>query len=528
MQLAFGLILGSLQFLGPENMLEFESYQEAAYDLFVREHGMSICLDEFLESHFALQRRYDSTLTEASFRVILASQLTPFATLSFAQRFSTAINTIGWPVSIFVDILFRPEPTKTVAQADKDGKTALHWAAAHFGEWSCAYHCYPGVALEHDEPRKRAESYRSLASELVGMGSDIHALWYAPVYGFGEIHSQGCDPFIIFLRGLRHKGPGSADTSWNKDSLSNAVNRWGQMLVARGYSLTDYVATENRFLGRSHWIDACQSKWTFSPTKLSILEDGTLSVHVVDGVNVPVWKIEPIHVPGAWPVLSTSSSTIIWVPDAEDERDGFQWLKIASVTIVSDSYQVQPLDISARSSDMTDLAHTARQELISLTAQDDHGILANTITRESRFCHDHSRSHGRKRAASLPPLPAGTQYDLYEDAPEATRYHSAGRIYQVHKCVFDLRWSGSEECGTSLRKCMQGHQRDRTRSNSQQPSPKGWELDLLCDEDHIREARRFAERFYPGHMWLVEYRSEIAAQRAWLTMGPRRSQDDGV
>jgi hypothetical protein len=137
---------------------------------------MSICYDGYPERYLPFHRRHGSTLTEASFRVILASQLTPFATLSFAQKFPKAINAIGWPVSGFVDLLLRPEPTKTVAHADKDGKTALHWAAAHFGEWSCAYHCYPGVALEHDEPRKRAESYRSLASELVGMGSDVHAL----------------------------------------------------------------------------------------------------------------------------------------------------------------------------------------------------------------------------------------------------------------------------------------------------------------------------------------------------------------
>jgi hypothetical protein len=300
------------------------------------------------------------------------------------------------------------------------------------------------------------------------------------------------------------------------------------MLVAGGHSLADYIATENRFLSKSHWIDACHSKWTFSPTKLAILEDGTLSVHAIDVVNLPVWKSEQMHVPGAWPVLSTSSSSIIWFPDAEDERDGFQWLKIASVTIVSDTCQIRPLNVSARSSDMTDRAHTARRELISLAPQDDHGILANTITRESRSCDDHGRRHSRERAASLPQLPAETHHDQYEDPLTATRYHSAGHTYEVHRCVFDLRCSGSSKGGTSLRKCVRNHQTDRTRSTSQQSFPKGWELDLLRDEDHIWQARRFAERFYPQYIWLVEYTSEIAAQRVWLMIGPRRPQDDGV
>jgi hypothetical protein len=176
-----------------------------------------------------------------------------------------------------------------------------------------------------------------------------------------------------------------------------------------GYSLDAYVATENRFLSRSHWIDACSSKWTFSPTRLAILQDGTLSLQVVDVFTLPVWKAQPIRVPGAWPVLCTPSSMFIWNPDTEDERDGFRWVKIASVTVVSDSYQVRPLDISAQSSDIADWAHTARRELISLTSQDDHGISANIIMRESRICHE----HGMARSTVANELHPCHRFQLY-------------------------------------------------------------------------------------------------------------------
>jgi hypothetical protein len=538
MQLAFLNIVDSVQFASPETMLERESYQEAAYDLFVREHGMSTDLGGFPELYLPFTGVHNYTLAGTSLRTILASQLTPFHTLSFAQRFSTAVSAVGWPVDAFLDLILRPEPARTVVQVNKDGKTALHWAAANFGEWLCAYPCPPGVMPERYEPHKRADSYRRLASELIEMGSDIHALWYAPVSEYGEIYARDSDPFIIFLRGLRHKDLASSDAwpSWERESLSNAVNLWGQMLVAGGHSLATYVATENRFLSRSHWIDACSSKWTFSPTRLTILEDGTLSLQVVDVFTLPVWKAQPIRVPGAWPVLSTPSSTIIWNPDAEDELDGFQWVKIASVTIVSDSYQVRPLEISAQSSDKADWDHTARRELISLTSQDDHGISANIITRESRICHEYGQNHSRQRAASLPPfpaislprLPAVTKLNRYNNELGPTSYHAAGVTRQVHKCVFDLRWRSLSEYYTSLRKCMHGHRGYPTHSTSEQSSPNGWEISLLQDEGRIRQARRFAERFHPGHMEVVEQTSRIAAERTLLMMGPRRPQDDGV
>jgi hypothetical protein len=534
MQLAFLHIIGSLQIPSQETMLEFDSYQEAAYDLFVREHEMSTYLDGFPELYLPSTLMHNYTLTRRTLRTILASQLAPFATLSFAQRFSTAVNAIGWPVDVFLDLLLRPEPAKTVAEADKDGKTALHWAAANFGEWSCAYGYSPGVVPRYYEPRNRADSYASLASELVRMGSDIHALWYAPVSEYGEIHPRDSDPFINFLRGRRHKDLASWGVwpSWSRESLSNAVNRWGQMLVAGGHSLVNYVATENRFLSRRHWIDACHCSWTFSPTKLAVLKDGTLSVQVIDIVKLPVWKAEPIHVPGAWPVVSTSSSTIIWDPEAEDESDGFQWSRGASLEIVSDLHQVWPLDRRDRTSDLADWALKTRWKLIHSATQDDHGTLAIAITREIRSCHVHSRKQSRRRSASLPPFPAKSKYDHLRrqdhEPLESTVYPSRSGTYAVHKCALDGRWSDSSHYTVSLRDCMRSHQRAWWSADHESRPKWGWEQDLLTNANLVRVARRFAERFHPRFVYMVDEASQRAVERAQLTMGPRRREDDGM
>jgi hypothetical protein len=528
MQSAFTKILGWLQFPDSWNTPLFHSQQEATYDLFVKEHGLSADLDDYAKLHFPHNQMQALTLTESSFRSILASQPIPFTILPFVQRFSTAINAIGWPADAFSTLLLRPNPTETVAQADENGKTVLHWAAAHFGEW--LRRCTNPLTVD-PEPHRRAKSYGSLASELLKMGSDVHALWDTPVSEFGQIRSRENDPFIIFLRGLGPTNIVFSDPSWTRDNFLNHVKSWGQMLVAGGHSLVEYIAAENHFLSKAHWIDECRDSgygtWTVNPTELVVLGDGTLSVQTIVVISLLVWIAEPIPVPGAWPALSTLPNTIIWSPDTEDEQDGFQWSTTTTVKIVSDPHLVRPLNTPAWSSDLAEMGRTARQEIIFSATQDDHGVLANIMTRESRSYLDRGRQPRWQRAASLPPFPAQNKYDLKHESLISTQYHSGQCSYQVHKCGFDLRWSTSSDYDPSLRRCMQSHQK-RPMSTINQQSPGGWEYHLLLDQNHIGVARRFAERFYPGCIDIVNETSEIATERARLMMGPRRPQDNGV
>jgi hypothetical protein len=249
MQSAFTKILHWIQYPNIVEIAQFHSYQAAAYELFVKEHGLSADLDDYAKLHFPHDQMQALTLTESSFRSILASQPIPFSTLPFAQRFSTAIDAVGWPADAFSALLLRPNPTEIIARADKNGKTVLHWAAAHFGEWLRRCTWPPAVDLE---PHRRAKSYGSLASELLKMGIDVHALWFTPVSEFGTIYSRENDPFITFLRGLRLRPVDVfGDPPWNRDKFLNHVKSWGQMLVAGGYSLAEYIAVENQFLNRA-------------------------------------------------------------------------------------------------------------------------------------------------------------------------------------------------------------------------------------------------------------------------------------
>jgi hypothetical protein len=534
MQSALIRILGWLQYprlSNPKDILQFGLYQEAAYALFVKEYGLSTDLNEHPDFHFP-HKAQALSLTGPSFQIILASQLTPFASMTIAQRFSTAMDANGWPADAFLASMLRPNPVETVSRANKEGKTFLHWAAAHFGEWLCRYPCPPDAILEHHGPRERAESYGSLASELVKMGGDLHALWYSPASELGGTHSQENDPFISFLRGLRSASVVPSEPSWARESLLDAVDQWRQMLVASGRSLTEYIAVENRFLSRTHCIDASYDldydTWTFIPTKLEILGDGTLSVQVIDVVDLPVWRSIPIHAPDTWPMLTASSSTITWKPDVQDESDGFQWSEIASFRIVSHPYHVRPLSSLAQSSDLADCASNARQELVFSATQDDHGKLANIITREARLCHRHDRKHSHQRASSLPPFPAETKQSLEPNSLISTEYYSRTGIYQVHKCSSDLRWSSSSRHHGSLRECMQSCHQDHVGLDYQKSFPQGWEYGILCDESLVWVARRFAEHFYPAYTYIVDETSEKAAERADLNMRSRRQEDNGV
>jgi hypothetical protein len=170
------------------------------------------------------------------------------------------------------------------------------------------------------------------------------------------------------------------------------------------------------------------------------------------------------------------------------------------VNIYSDPYQVRPLDTLALSNDLADWASTARPESIFSATQDDHGILANIVTREARSCRDNDRNYIHRRATSMPPIPVQNRDDKKHTPLESTLFFS-GSTYFVHRCGSDLRWRCLAVHHETLRECLQSH---NPWSTHQQSTPQGWELDILYDRKHAREARWFAERFYLSYINVID------------------------
>jgi hypothetical protein len=54
---------------------------------------------------------------------------------------------------------------------------------------------------------------------------------------------------------------------------------------------------------------------------------------------------------------------------------------------------------------------------------------------------------------------------------------------------------------------------------------EGW---FLRSEDHVHVAKRYAQKFCPERMHIVEETLERATDRARLAMGPKRPEDAGI
>ena len=58
-----------------------------------------------------------------------------------------------------------------------------------------------------------------------------------------------------------------------------------------------------------------------------------------------------------------------------------------------------------------------------------------------------------------------------------------------------------------------------------EPGEYSWEMWLLNSEGHHFVARKFAERFFPHLIYIVDRVLERATYRAQLAMGPKRPED---
>jgi hypothetical protein len=384
-----------------------QPFVERICDLYIDECGLEIDLKNhtILSASQDFGYRHDQQWnhTESSFNTILASQPIRFLEMPFAERLNIAVNSTGWPADSFWIQLYESGTHNLATESNGHGRTAFHWAAAHFGEWLRRSGPFKIDSQFGMHCRERASSYAKLASRLVRMGADLHAVCYGESKGRPNTRALlGMDPFFAFLAGSQSEFA----NSWFKWSISHAISRWGKMLADRGVHLPDYVVAENKFLEAIQCIDlhAHLSRpddrmWQCVPVKLHVSTESTLTADVVDIPRVPIWKKKVAHVPGAWLAAPTTLDTIIWAPDSMDEQDGFVWSEIGVVNLRLN--RIEPRALVPPDHFHLDWQPPFISQLQGI--QDDHGSVANISRRDwsARQHRDHKPGHSR--ASSTPP-----------------------------------------------------------------------------------------------------------------------------
>jgi hypothetical protein len=435
--------------------------------------------------------------------------------LPFTERFDIAINSMGWPAESFLMQFHESGMNKLAAERNKHGRTAFHWVAAHFGEWhrrSGEHDASTGYGLYS---RQRATTYEKLASRLIRAGADLHALYHDGGKNRPDTRAlTGIDPFFSFLAGLQSE----IGDIWYPWSISHAISRWGEMLVAGGAHLEDYTTAENKFLGFVQCVDLdahishSDGKWHCFPVKLHISADSTLAANLVDVPRVPIWKNKAASVPGAWPVALATLDTIIWAPDRTEVQDGFVWNETGVVNL--DLNRIKALAPVPPDHFYIDWAHSFVGRFQG--TQDDHGPVASISRRDWSSRHDRDRKPGHSRASSTPPLIRTLNdgpFPIDEDKPTFVR--SLLDVYFVHKCQLDLRWHACVWSTRLWRRCMQGRCYEPQHPNFDRQSAdfENW---FLRSDEHAHAAKRFADRFFPEQVHIVEKVLERARDRATI------------
>jgi len=433
----------------------------------------------------------------------------PIADAPFMERFEIAIESLGWPPD-FLAASFRDDELAMLAtQVNKAGKTALHWALAHYGYFN---HFSRIVSGWGKNDVVITNGYAKLAIALIRKGSDVHSCWHRSASsGIGVKES----PLVSLIQGL------GISKSWIVAEISNAVYQWGKMITEAGIPLQKYVATENAFLRTNRVSIDLPGGHELILAELEVSGQDRLTIRVKPAREVRVWKARPIQVPGEWPASPSSPSpvgrlpeipdTIIWVPEECDEREGFRWVVAGNVSITTPSYLVEPPGtIEYHELGSIDLSPPPRLDEYERPLYDvDFSVV--TMKNDEDF---RQRSHVRRRSASTPTM--GRRDRIGIDM----LYFPGPWCGVVHKCAVDNRWKLSSLRGLSLRDCMQGRCRDRTKMHPERDFT--WETWLMTHEDHIEVAKRFALQFCPQYLDVVEMTSLKAAERAQLAMAPAR------
>lgn len=485
---------------------KFHKLTEAFYTLFLRKYGISTDLHDLIDrptvesvgNHWfdgVGSIESNSLLTDETLQQVIMSQAIPFNKWHATDRFCAAVNARGWPTGAFVKLIGAESDAQLAQWTDSRGKTALHWAAEHFGCWMS----HTVMPVSSKDAAALQGEYGELCTMLMRNGANPNAL-----------DSENRTPFTCLLRAMH-----TMFDCWSEDNLCDAVVQWGQHIQAADVSLHAYATAENCLQSRygSGASNLCiRLKGDPWVCRLIISETSTLEIEVGCSVSRPLWQYSPP--PGTWRGDKHELETIGWSPDPYFEGDEYVlWKQAENLNINLRPVVARPQQASVF---LVDASSAWRGWATGV--QDDHGFICMTLQRLPRVS---GRRGGVRRAASLPP--PITIFDDYSvaDGERCLIFMGTadGWISNPHKCPLDLTWK-STYCTTndwrlSRRRCMLG------RCDDGEPDllhSRHWEVKLLDDESNIEIARRFTDRFRPEWRHIIEENHRMRQRRAELGM----------
>jgi hypothetical protein len=484
---------------------DFRKLTNAVYTLFLRKYGISADLNELIDKPtIKVDRDHragrfgnigsNPLLTDEALHEVIMSQAVPFNKWHPADRFGVAVNAQGWSAGAFVKLIDAESDVQLARWTDRRGKTALHWAAEHFGCWksgSAFFTLTRGTGILHKE-------YGELCKMLMTKGAVLHAL-----------DSEDRTPFTCVLRAM-HLG----DECWSNNQLCNALVQWGQYVQDAGVSLHAYVAAENSLqsrLGSAASNLRIRSKGRPWNCMLVVTEISTLAIEVGFSVLRPLWQYSPP--PGAWKRERYQLEKIGWSPEFYFEGDECTlWQQAETLSI-----DLQPELVRLHETPWLRYAAWAWQNW-ARGVQDDHGFVCMSLQRLPGRSRERSRV---RRAASLPPpTTVLDEIDRTPDGQWCISYLTAGDwTSDAHRCPLDLAWKSSYRASNdfwaSRRRCMLGRCDD---GESELLYSSHWEVQLLDDESNLEIARQFTDRFRPEWRDIVEENHRKRQRRIELGM----------
>lgn len=478
---------------------DYDDTPDASYELFLRKYGFSADLQDSTDTILALPKRipkryqfekredvaHSMLLTDMALQNIMASQLVPFAKRPLPQRLDTALSAKGWPARSFVKLVNTESTTELAHCTDSQGKTALHWAAEHFGYWmSKSDHRVLRALQDHYE--RRPKEYSELIAMLITHGADVHAL-----------NSRYETPFARMIQ-----GPHPGIWNWEPEDLCAAIARWGLILQEVCISLPCFADMENRLQSEnaacSLMISGMKNVWTY---KLVVLDGPTLAIEVGGSLQCSLWKYCPP--PGVWTTTSTYQiDRIMWDPKFEED-DWYLWQQCDTPEIHLAPKLLLPPKTPCH------FAESVIQswEEYFYGTQDDHGFVAMT----ERRCIKRARTQlFRRRSSSLPPPATMLNGAHFLSSRTKVNWNYIHWVSPPHRCPLNLTWMPTRVDLLS-RTCMRGLCGEE---NSSLVHGDHWEAQLLRDENNIEIARRFTKRFRPEWIEILAQNHARARQRA--------------
>ncbi|KAM0722808.1 hypothetical protein Q7P37_002250 [Cladosporium fusiforme] len=480
---------------------------DALYHLFIDGYGMAIETVRATNTFCWGEENVLSNmlLSEQSARDILASQLIPFNGLSFDRRFAIAMGSKGWPAHMFLEFLRSDNPMQLATQRDARGRTALHWAAEHFGYWATTR----WARDVSDDNESSMNSCAKLMIELLALGADFHAL-------SAELETP-------FARALHHA---------EFEEVGHMLQGWAEVITVSGLSLHEYVEIENAVQQPSH--SRCSNNTrpygkAFETDLWQLTVSGTskLSIQLFGRRSIEIWDYHPP--PGTWQASPPVLPTMIWHPKVTEEPETVPfWRNERSIEIRSVPYDPELEDPIQQSSFSRANLNWLWSDIFRWTSQDDTG---RCFTAFQPKCVGDDKSFLRKRhrraASAPPPRIHPMEHPSYEFVDVLACHFSTAT---VHKCLFDGRWKKHHD---SLRRserlrryCMHGSCQSPTDLNiaaethlydgSKRDRHFDWEVALSGDLGNPDIALRYADRFRPELRPILE--ANFENKRRWVEL----------